>query len=36
MKEVMQDCLNGMFWDVGTLSFDIPYIGDGVCVDFCV
>ena len=24
----MQDCLNGMFWDVGTLSFDIPYIGD--------
>lgn len=28
MKEVMQDCLNGMFWDVGTLSFDIPYIGD--------
>ena len=24
----MQDCLNGMFWDVGALSFDIPYIGD--------
>lgn len=24
----MKGCLDGMFWDVGSVTFDIPYIGD--------
>ena len=28
MKEVMKSHLNGIYWDVGARSFDIPYIRD--------
>lgn len=28
MNEEMKNRLNGMFWDIGSISFDIPYIGN--------
>lgn len=28
MKEVMKSHLNGIYWDIGDRSFDIPYIGN--------
>ena len=28
MKEVMKSRLNGIYWDVGARTFNVPYIGD--------